>query len=738
MSERSTRRGAMLLALLAAAAFACEPPKDAPMSQPATKPEYTNHLIHATSPYLLQHAHNPVDWYEWGPEALEKARRENKPIFLSIGYSACHWCHVMAHESFEDPEIAAIMNKYFINIKVDREERPDLDEIYMRATVILTRGHGGWPMSVWLTPDLKPFFAGTYFPPRARFGRPGFKELCERIGELWQTRREDIEKDAQRLTQIVQQSLEAQPTGGDTIDLTTIDQAVQRLTQRFDEKRGGMLSGRTNKFPPSMSLELMLRAVKRWGPDDPRSGRVLRLITLTLDQMAAGGIYDQLGGGFHRYSTDPDWHIPHFEKMLYDQALVSRIYLDAYQFTHKPLYARIARETFDYVIRDMQSPEGGFYSTRDADSEGEEGKYYVWTYQEVLDVLGEQDGKLFCAYFDVRPEGNWNDPHAPGIPKNVLHVVRSVEDVACAFKLEPEQALRRLLEARRKLLKVRSQRVPPALDDKILAEWNGMMISSLSRGGRILDEPKYIDAARKAADFILTHQYADGRLYRSYRNGKRLETAFLTDYACMIEGLLDLYEATFEPRWLEAARKLNATTLELFWDDAGGGFFFTPDDHEPLLARSKDVRDGATPSGNSVQLMNMLRLTAIFADEPLGKQADQVIRAFSAEVRQQPLASERFLCACEFARLGPVEIAIVGPLSDDATQALVKQVWQTYLPNRVLMHRDAQRPPAFKTPLLEGRTLVDGKPAAYVCRDYACKLPVTTAEALAKQLTETK
>ena len=513
---------------------------------------------------------------------------------------------------------------------------------------------------------------------------------------------------------------------------------MQRLAQHFDETRGGILSGQTNKFPPSMSLELMLRAVKRRGPQDPRSGRVLELITLTLDQMAAGGIYDQLGGGFHRYSTDPEWHIPHFEKMLYDQALVSRIYLDVYQFTHKPLYARIARETFDYVLGDMQSPEGGFYSTRDADSEGEEGKYYVWTYQEVIDALGEQDGRLFCAYFDVRPEGNWNDPHAPGVPKNVLHVVRSLEDVAREFKLEPQEAHRRLMRARAKLLELRSRRVPPALDDKILAEWNGMMISSLARGGRILGEAKYIDAARKAADFILTHQYADGRLYRSYRAGRRLETAFLTDYACMIEGLLDLYEATFEPRWLEAAHKLNATALELFWDDAGGGFFFTPDDHERLLARSKDIRDGATPSGNSVQLMNLLRLGVMLGDASLSRKAEQVVRAFAGEVRQQPLASERFLCACEFALVGPVEIAIVGPAGDPATQALVRRVWQTYLPNRVLMHLDPGQPPVVASPLLEGRTLVEGKPAAYVCRDYVCKLPVTTPEALAKQLEESK
>ncbi|RMF76574.1 MAG: thioredoxin domain-containing protein, partial [Planctomycetota bacterium] len=566
---------------------------------PDGTPKYTNRLANATSPYLLQHAHNPVDWYEWGEEALERARREDKPIFLSIGYSSCHWCHVMAHESFENEAIAKILNEHFVCIKVDREERPDIDAIYMQATMIMNRGNGGWPMSVWLTPELKPFFAGTYFPPEPRYGRPGFGELCKRIAEVWEKNREGIESDASRLTEMVDQSLRGVQAGPGEIDLAFIDAAADRLAQRFDEQYGGISGGGTNKFPPSMTLELFLRSIHRRGKDDPAAAHLQKLVDITLDEMSRGGIYDQLGGGIHRYSTDRQWLVPHFEKMLYDQALVSRIYVDAWQATGNSTYRRVAEDIFDYVLKDLQSEQGGFYSTRDADSEGVEGKYYVWTRDEVFTILGSQDAELFCKFYDVSPAGNWDDPHDPGASKSVLHVPRDAATFAKEEGLDQAELERRLAVARKKMLAARSMRVPPHRDEKILVEWNGLMIAALARGGALFGEPKYVEAAARAAGFVLEHQYADGRLMRAYRDGHKLETAFLTDYANLIFGLLELYEATFDRRWFDAAVKLNDATIEHFWDDEHGGFYFTPDDGEKLITRARDVRDGATPSGNS-------------------------------------------------------------------------------------------------------------------------------------------
>ena len=442
-----------------------------------------NELARATSPYLRQHAQNPVAWREWGPEALAAAQRERKPIFLSIGYAACHWCHVMAHESFEDERVAAVLNRHFINIKVDREERPDLDEIYMQATLVLNQGQGGWPMSVWLTPEGRPFFAGTYFPPTSRWGRPGFREICERIAEAWQADRARLEAGAQQLTEIVRAGLAAAPAEGARLDRATVDAAAAALAAAFDREHGGLLSGATNKFPPSMALDVLLRAAVRRAAGDPQRQQYLELVHVTLRNMAKGGIFDQLGGGFHRYSTDPDWHVPHFEKMLYDQALVSRSYVDAWQATGEPLYRRVGCETLHYVLADLQGPEGGFYSARDADSEGEEGKYYVWTRAEIVDLLGAEDAELLCGYYDVRAGGNWDDPHAPGAAKNVLRVRREVHCVSRMCCVPETECERRLATAREKLLAARARRVPPGLDDKVLVEWNGLMIASLARGG---------------------------------------------------------------------------------------------------------------------------------------------------------------------------------------------------------------------------------------------------------------
>ncbi len=696
----------------------------------------TNRLARASSPYLRQHAENPVDWYEWSAEALERARREDKPVFLSIGYAACHWCHVMAHESFADPQTAAVMNAHFVNIKVDREERPDLDEIYMQATLVLNQGQGGWPMSVWLTPDLKPFFAGTYFPPTSRFGRPGFRQLCEKIGEAWEQHRDEIVAQADKLTDIIQQSLTTEPgTGAPPLDLATVDEAAETLAGMFDRQSGGLTSGTTNKFPPSMAMDVMLRSAVRRPAGAARRKQLRELVERTLDHMAYGGIYDQIGGGFHRYSTDVEWHVPHFEKMLYDQALVSRIYVDAYQLTDNPLYERIARETFDYVLRDLQSPGGGFYSSRDADSEGEEGRYYVWTREQVVEVLGKECGEKFCAHYDISESGNWADPHAPGVNKSIPRMLRDVRCCAKMYGISAEEFKQRLANAREKMLAAREQRVPPALDDKVLCEWNGLMIASLARGGRVLGEQKYVDAAKKAAQAILDKQYLDGRLHRSYRDGITLDRAFLSDYANVVEGLLELYEATFDKRWLDHAATLNSAAIEHFWDDDAGGFFFTPDDHEELIARAKDLRDNAVPCGNSVQLMNLLRLAVMLDDQRLRDMAEKQMGVFAAEVRRMPWAAERFLAAVDFAHARPVEIAIVGDPQDADTQALLRVVHETYLPNRVLMLHDPGRPddsPA--TPLLENRKLRDGRPAAYVCRDFVCQAPVTTPDALREQL----
>ena len=711
------------------------------LMNPDGTPNYTNRLIDATSPYLLQHAHNPVDWNEWGDEAIERARRENKPIFLSIGYSSCHWCHVMAHESFENEAIAKIMNEHFVCIKVDREERPDIDEIYMQATLIMNKGQGGWPMSVWLTPELKPFFAGTYFPPESRYGRPGFGELCERIAEAWSTKRDAIETDAARLTEFVDQSMRGvggvggAGEGTAAIDLAFIDAAADGLAGRFDDQRGGISGGGPNKFPPSVTLELFLRAIDRRGPDGANVEELRHLVDLTLDEMSRGGIYDQLAGGIHRYSTDPEWLVPHFEKMLYDQALVSRIYVDAWQATGNAEYRRVASDIFDYVLADLQSEQGGFYSTRDADSEGVEGKCYVWTREEVLTVLGAEEGALFCKFYDVSAAGNWNDQHDPGTTKNVLHVPHDLATFAKAEKLEPAEVERRLAASREKLLAARATRTAPSRDDKILVEWNGLMIAALARGGALFDEPKYSQAAARAADFLLEHQYADGRLLRAFRDGRKLETAFLTDYACLTFGLLELYEATFDRRWFDAAVKLNDATIEHFWDSSDGGFFFTPDDGEKLITRARDVRDGATPGGNSIQLMNLLRLAAMRDDARLRQLAEKSIAALGPQARQSVGAAECFLAGVEFALEGPVEIAIVGDPADKRTQALLREVRNTYLPNHVVMlldpaHRDRSPP----SPLLTARPLVDGQPAAYVCRNYACQRPVTTPEELRAQL----
>ncbi|MHC4696653.1 MAG: thioredoxin domain-containing protein [Planctomycetota bacterium] len=712
----------------------------------ATEHKHTNRLIHAISPYLLQHAHNPVDWHEWAPETLDKAKREDKPIFLSIGYAACHWCHVMEHESFEKEEVAAVLNRHFVSIKVDREERPDIDVIYMAYTQARTR-HGGWPMSVWLTPDGRPFHAGTYFPKQRLL------QILGNLADTWKNDRDQINSAAEGAETFFAR-WSAEPTSAEGgIPHAAVDHAAATLAQYFDHSTGGISGGGSNKFPPSMAMELMLRAYRRTrvappvvgGAPAPRTTRgatpasgdseLLDPVELTLKHMARGGIYDHLGGGICRYSTDREWLVPHFEKMLYDQATVSSIYLDAYQVTRGPLYARVVADIFDYVLSDLRSPQGGFYSSRDADSGGLEGAYYIWTVEEIHSLLGDEDGRLFCEYYDVSKMGNWFEGrgHAPEGPKNILHITEPPESFAKSHGLELDEFNRRLRAWREKLLSERVKREPPALDDKILTSWNGLMIASLAKGARVLDEPKYAAAAAKAADFILRELRRDGRLLRTYRDGRSRLMGYLDDYAFFVQGLLNLYEAMFDQRWLDEAVALTDTAINYYHDETGGAFFFTASDAEQLVARSKDPHDGAIPAGNAVQALNLLRLAILFDRKDYRAKAESIFRAFGRPAVSSPAAFETLLCAADFYNDHVREIAIIGDPSSPETVALMRTVYDRYLPNKVVVSAPDNVGDA-GMPLLRFKTRMNGKPTAYVCEHYNCKLPVTTPEALAKQL----
>ncbi|MBI2817081.1 MAG: thioredoxin domain-containing protein [Acidobacteria bacterium] len=694
--------------------------------------KHTNALIHETSPYLLQHAHNPVAWRPWGPEALRLAREQNKPIFLSIGYAACHWCHVMEHESFEDEEIARILNENFVPVKVDREERPDLDEIYMNATILFTRGHGGWPMSVWITPEGKPFYAGTYFPPDDYYGRPGFKSVLLRLSEVWRDSQNDVAADAGKVTEILQSMHATSPS--EILPREAVSQAAQQMLRAYDPVHGGVGSG-SNKFPPSMSMELLLREYNVTG------NRVfLAPVELTLEKMARGGIYDHLGGGIHRYSTDSEWLVPHFEKMLYDQALVSSIYLDAYQVTRRKDFEQAARGICNYVIRKLQSPGGGLYSTEDADSEGKEGKFYIWTAEEVERVLGADHARLFCAYYDVTPGGNWHHPgdaHVPGGPKNILRILRPLEDVARQFQLAPEELERRLAACREKLFAAREERVHPGLDDKILTAWNGLMIASFAKAFAVLDEPRYREAAIFAAEFVLEHMEQHGRLLRSFRNGQAKLMAYIDDYAFFIEGLISLYEITGALEWLNEAERLLNVASQHYWDEEQGGFFFTASDHEALIVRSKLAQDSAIPSGNSVMVANLLRLELLLGRRDLREKAAAILRLFGGAITQSIFGHERMLCSVEGWHIGFKEVAIAGPAHDARTAALLRAARDMFLPNKVVAwlnpfskEADSIRE---RVPLVADKEW-SGTPTAYVCQNYACQLPTSDPAELQRQL----
>jgi uncharacterized protein YyaL (SSP411 family) len=676
-------------------------------------PKHTNRLVNETSPYLLQHAHNPVDWYAWGEEALEASRAADKPIFLSIGYSACHWCHVMERESFEHEATANLMNELFINIKVDREERPDLDSIYMDAVQAMT-GQGGWPMSVFLTPDGKPFYGGTYFPPEPRYGMPSFIQVMRSVSEAYHQRRDQVEGQAERLTTMLKSSAQFQ---SDAVDLgvETLDEAISQLDQHFDNENGGF--GSQPKFPQPMILEFILTQYLREGDLD-----TLYMSELTLEQMALGGIYDQLGGGFSRYSVDAYWLVPHFEKMLYDNAQLLLVYLHAWQLNEQPLYRRIVDETINYVLREMSAPTGGFYAAQDADSEGEEGKFFVWTPDEIRAVLDEKAAKIFEDTYGVSARGNFEG-------KNILHLRRKAESVAKDFNLSTEEVERVLADAKAKLFAEREKRIKPARDEKILVEWNGLMIHALAECGVVLGRQDALDAAIAAADFILMQMsQPDGKLYRSYKDGRARLNAYLEDYAAFARSLVALYEATFDLRWLGEASRLTQVIFEQFHDSENGGFFQTGIDHEVLVTRRKDYIDNAIPSGNSMTVELLLRLAVLVENEQYRREATRVLLTLKGAMGQQPTGFGRLLTALNALLQPSQEIAIVGNLNDPATQALLAEVRRRYLPTTVLALKQPDEESML--PLFADRGLVNNQPAAYVCENYACKLPVTTPEAL--------
>ena len=678
----------------------------------------TNRLIEATSPYLLQHAHNPVDWHEWGSEALERAKREQKPILLSIGYAACHWCHVMERESFEDEATARMMNEHFVSVKVDREERPDLDAIYMDAVQAMS-GHGGWPMTVFLTPEGEPFFAGTYFPPEDRHGMPGFRRVLEALAEAWTNRREDVRRQAGQVVKAVSRGVSL-PASTDPLSDDVLRQAHAGLARMFDSDWGGF--GPAPKFPQPMTIEFLLRCHLR-GYD-----RALEMATFTLDAMANGGLYDQIGGGFHRYATDRRWLVPHFEKMLYDNAQLARLYLHAWQLTGSERYRRVVVETLDYLLREMRGPEGAFYSSQDADTEGVEGKFYVWSYDDLVREPGEH-GSLIAARYGASPEGNWDGT-------NVLWTPRSLEEVAGEAGVGVDDLDRAVSAARGRLREAREKRVAPSIDDKVLTAWNALTITAMAEAGRVLDEARFVEAAVGAAEFLVSSlRRTDGRLLRSWRAGRTSGPAYADDYAMLAGACLSLYETTFDHRWAAEARALGDDLLRLFHDPDGGGFFQTGSDAEALVVRPKEVFDNAVPSGNSAAAEFLQRLTLLTGENEYETAAISGLRIVREHMGNAPSGFGTALSALDLYLSDAKEVAIVGATEAPETRDLVLEVWRRFLPNSVLAVGDPNdRDAARIVPLLANRKPLNGKPAAYVCERFVCQQPVTGAEALAAQL----
>src|SRR6266550_3680565 len=715
------------------------------------RPEHTNRLAHQKSPYLLQHAHNPVDWYPWGEEAFGKARRENKPIFLSVGYSTCHWCHVMAHESFESKEVAAIMNREFVNIKVDREERPDVDRVYM-TFVQATTGGGGWPMSVWLTPDLKPFVGGTYFPPDDRYGQPGFKKVLERIATAWKENHEKIVEQGGKIVTALRES-QAGAAGESKIDAKILDAAYKQIARSHGPKEGGF--GNPPKFPRPVTLNFLSSVYAR-APKSEVGKHALEMDLLTLRKMAAGGMHDHIGGGFHRYSVDRYWHVPHFEKMLYDQAQLAVAYLDAFQITQDRQYESVARDILDYVARDMTSKEGGFFSAEDADSPvvagiGDpghsgtaEGAFYVWTKKEIDSALGDA-AEIFNFHYGVQSHGNapeGSDPQDEFRGKNILIQRHTVTETAQHFR-KPEDAVRDLLrQSREKLFATRNKRPRPHLDDKTIAAWNGLMISGYARAAQVLDEPRYLEIGARAANFIRKQLWDASRkiLYRSYREGRSDIDGFADDYAFVIQGLLDLYEASFDIEWLKLAVELQETQDRLFFDEKQGGYFSTSGKDKSVFLRMKDDNDGAEAAASSVAALNLLRL-AQFRDDPAAagaERARKTIDAFAATLSHFPSAMPQMLVAIDYSLSKPRQIVIAGKKDSPETKAILKEVHRYFLPDTILLLADGAEGQKYlgeKNEAIRAISMVDGKSAAYVCENFTCKAPVTDPKELSELLT---
>jgi uncharacterized protein len=690
-----------------------------------TETRFTNRLINETSPYLVQHAHNPVDWYPWGPEALERARNENKPILLSIGYSACHWCHVMEHESFEDENIARQMSDNFVCIKVDREERPDLDTIYMNAVQMMT-GHGGWPMTVFLTPDLKPFYGGTYYPPVDRQGMPGLPRVLAAIADSYKNNHHEVLSSADAITSELRRMNQFRPSA-EMLTSEVLSHAYAALEANFDGNNAGF--GRAPKFPPSMNLMFLLRHHQRTGSAD-----ALQMVELTLERMAGGGMYDHLGGGFHRYSVDDRWLVPHFEKMLYDNALLTRIYLYAYQATGKRFYRHAAEETLEYVIRDMTSGGGGFFSSEDADSEGEEGKFYVWSRDEIESIVGTDVGTeasaLFCDYFDVSKEGNFE--HGTSI----LNTPKSLEEFAKERRLDQAEFARAISQCKKALFGVREQRVRPGRDEKVLTAWNSLMLTAFAEAANILGRDDYRQVAVRNAEFLLDNMMKDGRLLRTYKDGNAKLNAYLEDYAYLIEALLAVYEATFDVSWFDRARALTDTMMTQFWDESGGGFFFTSTDHEQLIARTKDYYDNATPSGNSTAVLALLKLGLLTREGVYRQSAASILRTMREPMSKYPSAFGYLLCGLDLYLSEPKEIALVGDIDSHELRSMVQAIYSKFVPNKVVAAASLDdRAEGGSIALLAGKTGTPNKATAYVCRDYVCLAPVTTPEEVSEQLT---
>ncbi|MGA2505328.1 MAG: thioredoxin domain-containing protein [Anaerolineales bacterium] len=674
----------------------------------------SNHLANSTSPYLLQHVHNPVDWYPWGPEALEKAHREDKPIFLSIGYAACHWCHVMAHESFEDPGTAEFMNAHFVNIKVDREQRPDLDSIYMSAVVALT-GQGGWPMSLFLTPDLKPFYGGTYYPPEPRHGLPAFKELLISISQAWESQRSEVILSGDQVAaRLIEGSIDSSNKAAFTP--ASLAAAAQALIENYDWNHGGW--GGAPRFPQPMTIDFLLR---RSASGETGS---LKPVEHVLSAMARGGMYDVVGGGFARYSTDDEWHIPHFEKMLYDNAQLARVYLHAWQVTGDLSFRRIVEETLGFVAREMLSLEGGFYSSLDADSEGEEGKFYAWTLEELRLTLGES-ADFFETAYGVTALGNWEG-------KTVLQHALDDAALSVQFKMDRGQVAEKLAECHARLLSRRNMRVRPGTDDKVLTAWNGLILSAFAEAGRVFNNSRYIEIAARNADFLLTALRPQGKLRRSWRQGQASLEVFLEDYASLILGLIDLYQTDFNDRWFSEAVGLADEMVSRFADPVGG-FFDTPSDAENLLTRPKDLQDSATPSGNALAAEALLKLDAFTGKGEWRKLAEQALSLIAGQAARYPTAYGRWLSAADFA-LGKVkQVAVIGAISDERTSAFLAEVRSAFRPNLVVAMNEYP-PPDGSPALLIDRPMLNGRPTAYVCEGFVCRLPLTTLEDFRKQL----